>query len=73
LNAQSYLPVFRDKLLKPLAAGKEGVDEVIKMLQDFGLSKDDFMETMAEFQFESVHRHKKGGDDKYKAVDTATR
>ena len=43
------------------------------MLQGFGLTKEDFMETMAEFQFEPVHRHAKGAGDKYKSVDTATK
>ena len=43
------------------------------MLQEFGLTKDDFVETMAEFQFEPVHRGGAAAADPFKDVDTATK
>lgn len=43
------------------------------MLHAFGLTKDDFMETMAEFQFEPMMKRQKGENNMYKGVDTATK
>lgn len=47
-----YVPFLRAKLLRPLLAkGKDGCEEVISMLDEYGLTKDDFTESMREMQF----------------------
>merc|ERR1712159_691391 len=47
-----YLPIMRHLLLTPLLAGtKEGVETTVSMLDEYGLSREDFLESMAELQF----------------------
>jgi hypothetical protein len=47
-----YVPYLRTMLLKPLLdRGSDGVEEVLRLLDEYGLSKDDFSETMQAFQF----------------------
>lgn len=47
-----YVPYLRMHLLHPLMVkGSDGAHEVIARLDHYGLSKDDFMETMKDFQF----------------------
>jgi replication factor C subunit 1 len=47
-----YVPYWRRLLVQPLVArGSEGAEAVIALLDAYGLSKDDFMETMREMQF----------------------
>jgi hypothetical protein len=47
-----YVPYLRAHLLQPLLKrGSDGAEEVVKMLDAYGLSKDDFMETMKDLQF----------------------
>ena len=47
-----YVPYWRKMMLRPLVArGGEGAQDVIGMLDAYGLGKDDLMETMKEMQF----------------------
>lgn len=47
-----YVPFLRQQLLQPLLKqGSDGAEEVIRILDTYGLSKDDFMETMKDLQF----------------------
>jgi replication factor C subunit 1 len=47
-----YVPYLRSHLLHPLTTkGSEGADEVMEVLDSYGFSRDDFMETMKEMQF----------------------
>ena len=47
-----YVPYLRKHLLQPLLQrGNDGAAEVVSILDKYGLSKDDFMETMKDFQF----------------------
>jgi replication factor C subunit 1 len=50
-----YLPYLRMKMLSLLQAAegeqKENIDKVVDMLEEYGFSKDDFMDTMKELQF----------------------
>jgi len=40
---QSYIPALRPRLIAPLAArGGDGVEEVLELLDTYGMSKDDF-------------------------------
>jgi replication factor C subunit 1 len=47
-----YIPYLRSYLLMILSTrGSDGVEEVVKTLDAYGLSKEDFTETFKEFQF----------------------
>lgn len=47
-----YVPYLRNRLLQPLLSrNKEGCDETIQLLDEYGLTKDDFTESMREMQF----------------------
>ena len=47
-----YVPYLRDHLLQMFSAGESAssIDAVIACLDHYGLSKDDFMETLKELQ-----------------------
>eukprot|EP01041_Mallomonas_annulata_P001643 gene1643-3182_t len=47
-----YIPFLRHILLQPLLSrGSDGVDEVVALLESYGLSKEDFSETLKDLQF----------------------
>lgn len=47
-----YVPYMRKHLLQPLIShGSDGAEHVVAILDHYGLNKDDFMETMKDFQF----------------------
>ncbi len=47
-----YVPFLRIMLLAPLLErGVEGVTEVLSKLEDYGLSKEDFSDTLKDLQF----------------------
>lgn len=47
-----YVPYLRNRLLQPLLAqNKDGCEETIRLLDEYGLTKDDFTESMREMQF----------------------
>ena len=49
-----YIPFLRDRLLEPLMpprGGADGAGEVVALLDAYGLSKEDFSDSMAELQF----------------------
>jgi replication factor C subunit 1 len=47
-----YVPYLRSHMLQPLLKkGSDGAEEVVKIMDTYGLSKDDFMETMKDLQF----------------------
>jgi len=48
-SRMEYIPYLRSFLLAPLIQkGQEGIDEVIKLLDDYGLSKEDFSESLKD-------------------------
>lgn len=47
-----YVPYLRNRLLQPLLSNnKDGCEETIRLLDEYGLSKEDFTESMREMQF----------------------
>lgn len=47
-----YVPYLRNRLLHPLLdKNKDGCDETIQLLDEYGLTKEDFIESMREMQF----------------------
>lgn len=51
-----YVPYLRHALLKPLLTeGKDGVSATVSMLEYYGLTKEDFMESLKEMQFTSEY------------------
>ena len=56
---QEYVPYLRAHLLQPLREeGQEAIQKVIQILDEYGLSKDDFMESMKDLQFISANTEK---------------
>lgn len=67
----SYLPVLRHALVKPLMEkAKEGIPEVLGMMNDYCLSREDFDTVMDITKFKS---HYPWAADRYKDVETATK
>jgi len=47
-----YVPYLRSKLLNPLlSCGKDGIAVTVELLDYYGITRDDFMESMREMQF----------------------
>jgi hypothetical protein len=47
-----YLPFLRTKLLSPMKlSGKDGIRETVELLDFYGFTKDDLMESLHELQF----------------------
>ena len=64
-----YIPYIRDKLLSLVKTdGPDSITQVIELLDEYGLSKDDFMDTFKEFQF-IIEKDIKFVD-KYEAITT---
>lgn len=63
---------LRQILLNPLVLkGKDGVQDTIALLDHYGLTKDDFMETLREMQF--TIENDKIFKDQYDFLDTQTK
>ena len=68
-----YIPYLRDVLVrKMLSQDADAVSSVVAMLDEYGLSKDDFMETMKEFQFLVENDKSKGGvfEDRFAKIES---
>ena len=51
-----YVPFLRPALLRPLLTqGKDGVTTTVEMLDFYGFTKEDFMESLKEMQFTSEY------------------
>jgi replication factor C subunit 1 len=67
-----YIPFLRTALLSPLLKdGKDGVSQVVDLLDQYGLSKDDFTESLREMQFKV--ENDKTLIDQYELLDTQTK
>jgi replication factor C subunit 1 len=67
-----YIPYLRSKLLKPiLSNGAEGINECIGILDHYGLSKDDFTDTLKDFQF--TCDNVKDLKDQFAGIETSTK
>jgi replication factor C subunit 1 len=67
-----YIPYLRSKLLKPiLTNGAEGISDCIEILDHYGLSKDDFTETLKDFQF--TCDNVKDLKDQFASIETNTK
>jgi replication factor C subunit 1 len=67
-----YIPYLRSKLLKPIISnGTDGINECIEILDYYGLSKDDFTDTLKDFQF--TCDNVKDLKDNFAGIETNTR
>ena len=71
-----YVPFLREQLLQPLLrGGAEGATSVVTLLDAYGLSREDFIESMKELQFVS----RDGGQaetalkDRFGAIESGTK
>ncbi|RLN51836.1 hypothetical protein BBJ29_002424 [Phytophthora kernoviae] len=52
-----YVPYMKEILLKKLLAGEENINEVIELLDECEITREDLTESMESFKFPGVKRH----------------
>jgi len=71
-----YVPYLREQLLRPLLMhGADGAGKVVQLLDEYGLSREDFFDSLKDLQFTSSVRGpgEESLKDRYDDVDSKTK